>query len=67
MDFFLSVREEPEQMLNQDCGAYLFRSPELPLDKLYDSPKKDIWTLKVGLYFMVGGNVPFDFVVTQEL
>ena len=54
-------------MLNQNCDAFLFGSPVLSLGKLYDNPKKDISTLKVGLYFMVGENVPFDTVVSKEL
>ena len=54
-------------MLNQNCDAFLFGSPVLSLGKLYDNPKKYIWTLKGGLYFMVGGNVPLSPVVPTEL
>lgn len=54
-------------MLYKNCDAYLFGSPVLSLGRLYDNPKKDIWTIKVALYFMVGGNVPFDSVVSKEL
>lgn len=46
MDFVLSAQVEPEQILNQNCGASLFGSPDLSLGKFYNGPKKDIWTLK---------------------
>lgn len=47
--FGLSTQVEPGQSL----WCLLFGAPELFHGKLYDSPKNDIWTLKVVLYKLV--------------
>lgn len=64
---FFKNRVEPGQMLNQNWGAYPFHTHDLFLGKHWDGSKNDIWTLGVGLYFMVEGNVPFHSVIIQEL
>lgn len=46
MDFFLSVKIEPEQMLNLTSTDYPLGSCELFVGKYYDGPKENKWTSK---------------------
>ncbi|XP_052025356.1 sperm motility kinase Y-like [Apodemus sylvaticus] len=67
IDFGLSTKVKPGQMLSQHCGSYSFGAPEFFLGKRYDGTKSDSWTLGVVLYFMIVGKVPFDSVIIHEL
>ena len=67
IDFGLSTQVKPGDLLDEPCGAYAFRAPELFLWERYDGRKSDLWALGVILYYMVVGKVPFDSYTIPEL
>uniref|UniRef100_A0A2K5QEC6 non-specific serine/threonine protein kinase n=1 Tax=Cebus imitator TaxID=2715852 RepID=A0A2K5QEC6_CEBIM len=59
-DFCFSNLFTPGQLLKTWCGSPPCAAPELFEGKEYDGPKVDIWSLRVVLYVLVCGALPFD-------
>ncbi|XP_069878982.1 sperm motility kinase 4A-like [Dipodomys merriami] len=58
-DFGFSVRVQPGQELEGECGTMAYWAPEIFKQQHYQGPKVDVWGLGVVLYYMVMGNVPY--------
>lgn len=57
-DFGFSIQFGDDK-LSTNCGSPYYAAPELYLDKEYEGPSIDVWSLGVTLYRMVSGTYPF--------
>ncbi|CBZ50356.1 putative CAM kinase (incomplete catalytic triad) [Neospora caninum Liverpool] len=65
IDFGMSVRVRPDQMLSEVCGSPHYLAPEL-LRRQYSCPA-DMWALGVLVFLMLYGRYPYDGHTTGRI
>lgn len=57
-DFGYAEECEPGEKLKTFPGSLEYAAPELQLNKPYDGPRADVWSLGVNLYVLVTSSIP---------
>ncbi len=67
VDFGLSNRYTPGELLQTACGSPCYAAPEMIAGKRYSGPAADMWSCGVVLFAMVCGYLPFEDPNTAKL
>ena len=67
VDFGLSNRYKPYELLQTACGSPCYAAPEMILGKKYHGPTVDVWSLGVILFAIICGYLPFEEENTSKL
>ena len=59
-DWGLSAFNVKNRKCNTFCGTDCYMSPEILLNRCYDSQKADIWSLGVIIFILLTGNRPYE-------
>ena len=67
VDFGLSNRYDPNELLQTACGSPCYAAPEMIAGKRYYGPAVDVWSSGIVLFAMICGFLPFEESNTSKL